>query len=130
MKRDNSYEFDILLNAILSEPWKVRDIVKGDEEVLSAINSIGENVLHYLAVENKLEEVKLLRSLGSMIPPYAIAEAASLGHTDMVSLLLELGGEPSISSCSDNIELGNYPKKKKYEMRGIFRAYGYTLDEI
>lgn len=130
METSEEYDFQTLLDAVLKEPWKVNEMVSANRKILSAKNSIGENVLHYLAVENKLQEVKHLRTLGSEISPYALSEALSLGYKDMVALLLELGCEPIISSCDLWLAASKLTKAEKYEIRGVFRAYGYTLAQI
>ena len=130
MINSEEHNFFILFDAVTREPWKVKEIVQGNEDILAAKNSIGENVLHHLAVANNLEAVRILRGYGSEIPPYAIAEVVSLGNIDMLALLLELGGEPVISSCNSNLKIAQMSKSKKYEVRGVFRAYGYTLAQI
>jgi len=124
------HNFFILFEAVMKELEKVSDIVKGNASILEAKNSIGENVLHYLAIENKQEEVQILRALGSTIPQYSICDALSLGHLDMVALLLELGGDPQIRFCSMHMNNSRFSKKQKYELRGLFRAYGYILEEV
>jgi len=130
MSESEEYNFLILLEAVLKEPEKVTDIVNGNTGILEAKNSIGENVLHYLAVENKLEEVQMLHALGSTIPQYSISDALSVGHLDMVALLLELGGDPQVRFCSMHMNGSQFSKKQKYELRGLFRAYGYILEEV
>ena len=97
-----SHDFDILLDAVLNEPHKVKDIVVKNRDCLRAVNYTGENVLHWLAVENRTEDVKLLRSLGSPIPELAFEDALEGGNIEMVILLLQLGASPNISMCNNS----------------------------
>ena len=91
--RGDDWKFWHLLDAVLHEPEKVSQIVSADRSVLEARNATGENVLRWLALENHFERVRLLRTLGSSIQEWAITEAIQHGHTEMVALLLELGGD-------------------------------------
>jgi len=127
--RYKSHDFDILLDAVLNEPHKVKDIVIANRECLRAVNYSGENVLHWLAVENRTEEVELLRSLGSPIPEFALVHALEAGYTEMVILLLELGADPNIETCktSLNNSIWELSKKTKRLMRSYFKQYGHEI---
>ncbi len=124
-----SHDFDILLDAVLNEPYKVKDIVTANRECLRAVNYSGENVLHWLAVENHTEGVAQLRSLGSPLPEFALVHALEAGHTEMVILLLQLGAEPNIEICkrSMNNSLWGLNKKTKRLMRSYFSQYGHEI---
>jgi ankyrin repeat protein len=123
------HAFGVLLDTVLYEPHKVKDIVAKDRSVLVATNHSGENVLAWLALENHLEGVKLLRKLGSPIPDFALYEAIQSGHTDMVILLLELGAEVSLGTCSNSLhnKLFRLSKKKKRLIQSYFQQYGYAI---
>jgi hypothetical protein len=123
------HAFGVLLDAVLYEPHKVKDIVAKDRSVLVATNHIGENVLAWLAVENHLEGVKFLRKLGSPIPDFALYEAIEHRHTDMVILLLELGAEVSLGACSNSLhnKLFGHGKKTKRLIQSYFHQYGYDI---
>jgi len=127
--RYKSHDFDILLDAVLNEPHKVKDIVNSNRECLRAVNYSGENVLHWLAVENRTEEVELLRSLGSPIPEFALVHALEAGHTEMVILLLELGADPNIETCKNSLNnpIWELRKKTKRLMRSYFKQYGHEI---
>ena len=124
-----SHDFDILLEAVLYEPHKVKDIVISNRECLRAVNYSGENVLHWLAVENHTEGVALLRSLGSPLPEFALIHALEAGQTEMVILLLELGADPNIEICkrSLNNSLWELSDKTKRLMRSYFKQYGHEI---
>ncbi|MDB5973470.1 MAG: hypothetical protein JWR07_230 [Nevskia sp.] len=122
-------EFGVLLDAVLHEPYKVKAIVAKDRDILLATNHSGENVLAWLAVENHIEGVKLLRGFGSPIPDFALYEAIQAGHTEMVILLLELGVEVDLTSCRNSLEnkIFGLGKKQKRLIQSYFLQYGYEI---
>ena len=99
-------EFGRLHDAVLLEPEKIRSIVRENPETLEATNRTGENVLRWCALENRFDDVKLLRSLGSSIQEASLTEAIEMGNTDMLLLLLELGGQILPSRAESSIRLG------------------------
>ncbi len=111
------------------EPHKVRDIVTENPEVLYETCWVGENVLHWLAVENKHEEIRLLRSLGSPIPRYALVHAVEHGHTETIIALLELGAEviPSEITRALNNKYFNHDKKTKSLIRRYFNQFEHEI---
>ena len=129
LDQQKSHNFDILLDAVLNEPHKVNGIVTVNRECLRAVNFSGENVLHWLAVENHTEGVQLLRGLGSPIPEFAIIHALEAGHTEMVILLLELGADPNIETCKSalNNPIWELSAKTKRLMRSYFKQYGHEI---
>jgi len=131
LKFEHNYDFYLLLDAVLNEPHKVKDIVVNNRGILDAENLSGENVLSWLALENHTEGVCLLRSLGSRIPPFTLCEAIQMGNTEMVILLLELGAdiEAEITSCQSAIEnkIHNLSSKKKRLIRSYFKQYGHEI---
>ncbi len=124
-----TYDFDRLLDAVLNEPHKVPLIVAENRDILRATNWTGENVLRWLAVENHVEGIALLRGLGSPIPTIALVEAVELGHLETVILLLELGVEVDFSSCRSALEYNSFhlsPKKIRI-MKSYFKQFGYEM---
>ncbi len=90
---------------------------------------MGENVLHWLAVENRHEEIRLLRSLGSPIPIYALVEAVEHGHIETVIALLELGAEviPSDITRALNNKYYAHSKRTKSLISRYFIQFGYEI---
>lgn len=127
LDRCKSHGFDILLDAVLYEPHKVKDIVVENRDCLWAVNNSGENVLHWLAVENHTEGVSLLRSFGSPIPDYALVHAIEAGNLEMVILLLELGVTPNLDACRASISnpIWELSDKIKRIIRSYFEQYGH-----
>ena len=122
---EHNGEFWRLLWAVLDEPEKVPAIVGESRSILEEKNFTGETALHWLAVENHVEGIKLLRALGARIPEFALVDAIEGGHTETVILLLELGADPrgvDLESILDN-KLWNLSDKKKRLMRSYFRQY-------
>ena len=124
-----TYDFIRLLDAVLHEPHKVPLMVAENRDILRATNWIGENVLHWLAVENHVEGISLLRSLGSPIPTWALVEAVEMGNIETVILLLELGVEVEFSYCRNALEhkSPNITPKKIRLMKSYFKQFGYEM---
>lgn len=126
---EHNFNHRRLLEAVLSEPEKVPAIVAEDRTILDAVDCCDETVLHWLAVENHVDGVTLLRSLGAQISPWALVHSMQVGNTEMVILLLELGVEPEVSVCKRTLEnpLFKLTKKQKRLMRSYFSQFGYEI---
>lgn len=132
LKKGRSHEFGLLLDAVLNEPHKVRDIVSDNPEILYETCWAGENVLHWLAIENHTEGIELLRSLGSPIPEFALIHAVEQGNTETVILLLELGAELNeyiANTCSRSLKINSFEisDKKIRLMKSYFKQFGYEI---
>ncbi|MGY4533611.1 ankyrin repeat protein [Pseudomonas sp. TE3786] len=97
--------------------------------MLYETNWIEENVLHWLSVENRHEDVRMLRSLGSPIPPFALIHAVEHRHLETIIALLELGAEvePSFITRALNYNYFSRCKKKKLLIRRYFKQFGYEV---
>ncbi len=121
-------EFFRLLDAVLLEPGKVRAIVKSQLGILEEKDyPNGETVLQWLVIENKVEEVKFLRSLGAKIPAYSLAQAVQMGYTEMVITLLELGADPKGLGILESIRnpIWKLSKKKIRLIESYLKQYEY-----
>lgn len=52
LKQGRTHGFGILLDAVLNEPHKLRDIIEDNPGMVYETCWVGENVLHWLAIEN------------------------------------------------------------------------------
>jgi hypothetical protein len=111
------------------EPEKVPTIVKENPNILEALNCCDETPLHWLAIENNLDGVRLLRSLGANISEWAIHHSIEVGAMDMVILLLELGGEPSIDVCRKYLtnKVWELNPKQKRLLISYLKQYGFEI---
>ncbi|MGA4634073.1 hypothetical protein ACPA5B_09325 [Pseudomonas solani] len=124
-----SYAFERLFDAVWLEPHRLNKLLAAERSLVMATDWTGENVLHWMAVENRVREIELLRALGSPIPPYALIEAMDLGHCETVILLLELGVEVNLTSCRNAFAVSSYlPPHKRRLIRSYFQQYGHDLD--
>jgi ankyrin repeat protein len=121
------YGYHRLMEAAVFWPHTVPQLIKEEPELLQCKNYSGETVMHWFVVENNTELVELLCSCGGQVSDYALTEACSLGHVDMVYLLLGIGVTPNIESCLNNIKLGHVPRKTVAKLKRAFNRYGYNL---
>ncbi len=129
LKVGRTHGFGLLLDAVLNEPHKVRAIVSDNPGIVHETCWVGENVLHWLAIENRYEEIELLRSVGSPIPTYALVHAVEQGNTESVIKLLEMGVEFISSDIESAIHSKTFSKDKKTKSLLIryFRQYGCEI---
>lgn len=99
-----------LIAAAFESPAALMSLLNAEPHLMSERTGPGETPLHYLAVENQVEAVKLLIAAGASVNTLnechstPLCDAASLGYADMVDLLLDHGarlevagqGEPAL----------------------------------
>ena len=99
-----------LIDACFNSLDDARDLLRREPSLITALTGLGETPLHYLAVEDRLDAVKLLFEHGAEIDTLnrfgnsALAEAASLGYVALVEWMLANGatldlagqGEPTL----------------------------------
>ncbi len=101
--------FYALRDAAYADLAAARELIENDASIVAAKNSIGETALHFLAIENALEAVKLLAQNGADVNNRnafgtpAIIEAAEVGHLEMVDLLLELGADADLQRIAADL---------------------------
>ncbi|WP_144407723.1 ankyrin repeat domain-containing protein [Gynuella sunshinyii] len=129
LKVGRTHGFGVLLDAVLNEPHKLNDIIKAYPGILYETCWAGENVLHWLAVENKYEEIRLLRKFGSPIPRFALVHAVEMRHLETVITLLELGAEVVPEEIQRAIKCSYYDtsKRKTAILRSYFSQFGYEV---
>jgi hypothetical protein len=89
-----------LRNAVYSKDYSRAELLlKSAPELMTHTNRIGETVLHFLAVENDIEGVKWLKSIGFDINTKndfgtpAIFEVAQLGYKELLIWFYENGAD-------------------------------------
>jgi len=96
MDQERAY---ILIEACFESLEKASELLDKDHSLLFETTGLGETPLHFLAVKNQLDAVKLLYSRGAEIDTInecdgtPLSEAGSLGHIDIVKYLLENGAK-------------------------------------
>ena len=121
------YGYERLMEAVLYKPHTVPELISNEPSLLNAKNYSGETVLHWFVVENNLDIVEMLFGCGGRVDEYALTEACSLGHVDMVYLLLKNNVVPDVESCQNQMEQGEVPRKTKLKIKQAFHRYGYEL---
>jgi len=72
-------------------------LLNAEPQLMNERTGLGETPLHYLAVENQLDAVRLLIARGAAVSTLnecrttPLSDAASLGYDEMVGLLLDHG---------------------------------------
>jgi len=118
-------DFRRLLDAVMNSPGSVPELVRESPELLHAVDNAAETVLHWLSVENHVEGVRLLFSLGAEIPKFALIHAIQLGNVETVNLLFSLGARLnrySFESIAGNPVWG-LSEERKEEMKSIVLFY-------
>lgn len=88
-----------LIAAAFESPAALMALLDAEPHLMAERTGLGETPLHYLAVENQLEAVKLLIARGASVNTVnecsstPLSDAASLGYEEMVGLLLEHGAD-------------------------------------
>ena len=115
-----------LRNAVYSHDFdSASNIIGQDPAILSATNSIGETVLHFVAVENDIEGVAWLHSKGADINTRnqfgdpVIFEVASLGYKELFAWFIKSGANLHVfNKNNQNIDAYlldmNHPEMAKW----------------
>jgi ankyrin repeat protein len=86
-----------LMQSAVHDPARARDLVAVDATILELRTGIGETALHYLAIENYADAVKLLIELGADVNVQnefgdsALDEAIKVEAFEAVAVLREAG---------------------------------------
>ena len=91
MRDDDAYR---LIRACFESLDEARELLRREPALVCALTGLGETPLHFLAVEDQLDAVKLLVEHGAKIDTLnrfgdsALAETASLGHVETLAWML------------------------------------------
>jgi ankyrin repeat protein len=86
-----------LIKAAGHNPGRARQLIQSHPHVLDLRTGLGETALHYLAIENYVDAVKLLIDLGARVNvtndfgATALEEAELAGATEAVAVLRRAG---------------------------------------
>ncbi len=121
--------FRLLLNAVLKTPELVPGIVREKREILEYVNNGAETVLHWLAVEDDVDGIRLLHSLGASIPEFALIEAVQSGHLATADALLQLGARLGLYSLDGVMgnPLWDLSESTKQQLTTCFLKHGYVV---
>jgi ankyrin repeat protein len=120
-----------LRNAVFKHQYETAaDLLSAHPELLSATNSDGETVLHFLAVENDTEGVSWLHERGSELNTRnasgtpVLFEVAQLGLKEFYAWFVEHGADPSALSTDGLGIIAHLQKYKCDEMSAFVEQYG------
>lgn len=88
-----------LIAAAFESPAALMALLNAEPGLMAERTGLGETPLHYLAVENQLDAVRLLIARGASVNTVnecrstPLSDAASLGYEEMVGLLLDHGAD-------------------------------------
>ncbi|PCJ54653.1 MAG: hypothetical protein COA79_21635 [Planctomycetota bacterium] len=83
------------------------EMIRLDNTVLECKCDVGETALHYLAIENKIESVKYLISIGANINTFdstgetPLTQSIQLGNDELTNELIKLGAD--INQSDDDL---------------------------
>jgi len=120
-------DFECLLSAVLTDPAAVPELVRLCPQLLKSVNNSSETVLHWLALENLVDAISLLHSLGASIPSYVVVHALQAGNVETVDLLLSLGGTFEHSTPRDIVRNPTWEltSVKQEQLLAVLEAHGY-----
>jgi len=115
-------DFERLIRAVVDDKNAADRLVSSDPKIIEARNGIGETVLHYLAVENRLNDVAWLLDHGADINTAndfgntPLSEAASLGYCKLCDFLINKGADPKIKTPEGDTALSEAATNDEHEV--------------
>ena len=120
-----------LRNAVYVREFEVANrLLHAAPHLLSMGNSLGETVLHFLAVENDIEGVTWMHSKGAAIDTKnefgtpAIFEVAQLGYKELLEWFVQTGADVHIVDADGNGLAEYLNEYDEADMREHVRRYG------
>ena len=120
-----------LRNAVYAREFEIANrLLDAAPHLLNLGNSLGETVLHFLAVENDIEGVSWMHSKGAAIDTKsefgtpAIFEVAQLGYKELLEWFVQNGADVHIVDADGNGLVDHLNEFEKAEMREYVRRYG------
>ncbi len=129
MEQVNEKWYELRNAVYLKDYAEAESLLKSMPELISLTNSIGETVLHFLAVENDIEGVEWLHSRKFDINTKndfgepVIFEVASLGYKDLLMWFYNHGAD-FLATNEEGDSLLDYLKKiEKTDMENFIREH-------
>lgn len=125
----NREKFELLIKAVLDDMSSADNLVNNDSDLVYAKNGIGETVLHFLAVENKIHEVSWLLSKGAEINTMnefgntPLSEASGLGYYELCKFLLQKGADPKLKTPEGDTALSEAATKNELKVVNLLLNY-------
>ena len=100
-----------LIDAAVNDQEKARQLIKDHPDLLKRRNNLEETALHFLAVENYPTGVHFLCQNGAEVDPVdfsgatPLTHAATLGHEEVVEVLLSYGANPNATDGNEESAL-------------------------
>lgn len=122
-------DFEKLINAVVNDKSTADKLVSSDPKIIEAKNGIGETALHYLAVENQLNDVAWLLDHGAEINTTndfgntPLSEAASLGYCKLCDFLIHNGADPKIRTSQGDTALSEAATNDEHEVVELLLKY-------
>lgn len=101
-----------LIAAAFESSAALMALLNAEPQLIAERTGLGETPLHYLAVENQLDAVRLLIARGASVNTVnechstPLSDAASLGYEEMVALLLDSGADLRWSGQNEPLLIG------------------------
>ena len=118
------------IDAIIQDQLKAQLLLKDYPALLDARWIHNETVLHFLAVENYVDGVRLLAELGADVDSTnefgdtALIDVASLGNDKVAEVLLEHGANPNAHSETNDNPLHRAVASGSARLVGLLLDYG------
>jgi ankyrin repeat protein len=111
MNSSSNDHFKQLTSAFQTNSRRALRTIQGNPSLMHVRGSLGETILHFLAIEDDLEAVETLAKLGANLDTRndfdrtPLMEVAMIGNLPMAKLLVELGADVK-SSTNDGDTAG------------------------
>lgn len=121
--------FEQLINAVVKNKTLAEQLILKNPASVDVRNGIGETVLHYLAVENQIEDVAWLIEHGSPINTVndfgdtPLSESASLGYYDLCEFLLNEGADPRVKNPEGDTALSEAAISDQHNVVELLLGY-------
>ena len=125
---------DRLIAAAFTSRDELVRLLVSEPHLMKARTGLGETPLHYLAVENQIDSVKILMEHGAEINTQndfggaPLSEAAGLGYADLVACLLDHGAQLNLPGQKEPT-LHEAVRSGSPEVVSLILSAGADIDE-